>query len=47
LKAHADLLRRDEWIIDGFGDVATAWERFAAAARSSTSISRFSRTIGG
>src|SRR5436305_7900889 len=31
LKAHADLLRRDAWIIDGFGDVSTAWERFAAA----------------
>ena len=31
LQAHADLLRRDEWIIDGFGDMATAWERFAAA----------------
>ena len=28
LKAHADLLRRDEWIIDGFGCVASAWERF-------------------
>ena len=31
LAAHADLLRRDEWIIDGFGNVATAWERFAVA----------------
>jgi adenylate kinase family enzyme len=31
LQAHADLLRRDEWIIDGFGCIATAWERFAAA----------------
>jgi adenylate kinase family enzyme len=31
LQAHADLLRRDEWIIDGFGCVASAWERFAAA----------------
>ena len=31
LQAHADLLRRDEWIIDGFGNVALAWERFAAA----------------
>ena len=31
LKAHADLLRRDAWIIDGFGTVASAWERFAAA----------------
>jgi hypothetical protein len=31
LQAHANVLRRDEWIIDGFGTVATAWERFAAA----------------
>ena len=31
LEAHADLLRRDEWIIDGFGSVATAWERFSVA----------------
>ncbi len=31
LKAHADLLRREEWIIDGFGGAACAWERFAAA----------------
>jgi adenylate kinase family enzyme len=31
LKAHADLICRDEWIIDGFGSVASAWERFAAA----------------
>lgn len=31
LKSHADLLARDEWIIDGFGCVASAWERFAQA----------------
>ena len=31
LKIHADLLRRDQWIIDGFGCVASAWERFSAA----------------
>ena len=31
LKAHADLIRRDEWVIDGFGCVASAWERFSAA----------------
>lgn len=31
LKTHADLIRRDEWIIDGFGSVASAWERFEAA----------------
>jgi len=31
LKAHAELLHRDEWIIDGFGDIASAWERFAQA----------------
>jgi len=28
---HAELLRRDQWIIDGFESVALAWERFAAA----------------
>jgi adenylate kinase family enzyme len=31
LRAHADLLRQDEWIVDGFGDLATAWERFDRA----------------
>ena len=31
LKIHADLISRDAWIIDGFGCVASAWERFAAA----------------
>ena len=28
---HADILRRDQWIIDGFESVSLAWERFAAA----------------
>jgi hypothetical protein len=31
LKVHADLVRREEWIIDGFGCVSSAWERFSAA----------------
>jgi adenylate kinase family enzyme len=31
LRAHAELLRRDAWIIDGFGDMTSAWERFAQA----------------
>jgi adenylate kinase family enzyme len=31
VKAHAELLQRDAWIIDGFGSVKSAWERFAAA----------------
>jgi len=31
LKAHAELLRRDEWIIDGYGGSKLAWERFAVA----------------
>jgi adenylate kinase family enzyme len=31
LKAHAQLLRQDEWIIDGYGGIAPAWERFARA----------------
>jgi len=31
LKIHKDILNRDRWIIDGYGSVASAWERFAAA----------------
>lgn len=31
LKVHAELLRREGWIIDGFGCVSSAWERFSAA----------------
>jgi hypothetical protein len=31
LKAHAELLQRDEWIIDGYGGIRLAWERFAVA----------------
>ena len=31
LEVHADILKRDAWIIDGYGSVASAWERFAAA----------------
>jgi len=31
LRQHAELLRQDTWIIDGFGDAKSAWERFAAA----------------
>jgi adenylate kinase family enzyme len=31
LKAHAELLQTDAWIIDGFGGAKCAWERFAAA----------------
>ena len=31
LKVHADLLDQNEWIIDGFGSVASAWERFSKA----------------
>jgi hypothetical protein len=29
-RAHADLLARDQWIIEGFGCVPSAWERFTA-----------------
>lgn len=28
---HEEYLRQDEWIIDGFGDTKSAWERFDAA----------------
>jgi len=38
LQARADLLRRDQWIIDGFGNVAIAWERFAPFASGSRII---------
>jgi adenylate kinase family enzyme len=31
LRAHADLLRRDEWIIDGYGCSKSTWEHFASA----------------
>jgi adenylate kinase family enzyme len=31
LKEHAEILRRETWIIDGFGCLASAWERFSAA----------------
>ena len=31
LNGHKELLRRDAWIIDGFGSVASARERFSAA----------------
>jgi adenylate kinase family enzyme len=30
-RAHAKILCKEEWIIDGFGSVASAWERFAKA----------------
>jgi len=31
LRAHAALVNSDEWIIDGFGGIKAAWERFDAA----------------
>ena len=31
LAVHADILSRDRWLIDGYGDVASSWERFAVA----------------
>ncbi len=31
LNIHSDLLKQEEWIIDGFGCVSSAWERFSAA----------------
>jgi len=30
-KAHAEIIQRNEWVIDGFGSVALTWQRFAAA----------------
>jgi adenylate kinase family enzyme len=29
--AHARLILQDQWIVDGFGSIQTAWDRFAAA----------------
>ncbi len=31
LNSHSELLGRHEWIIDGYGCVASAWQRFSAA----------------
>jgi adenylate kinase family enzyme len=31
LRAHAELLGREAWIIDGYGCCKSAWERFASA----------------
>ena len=31
VKTHTNILCRDQWIIDGYGSVASAWERFAVA----------------
>lgn len=31
LKAHAELVHREAWVIDGFGCLASTWVRFSAA----------------
>ena len=31
LELHREIVGREQWIIDGYGSVASAWERFAAA----------------
>jgi len=31
LEVHTEIVERGEWIIDGFGSVSLAWQRFAAA----------------
>ncbi len=31
LKAHSDVIQQDRWIIDGFGCVPSAWQRFSCA----------------
>ena len=30
-KLHSEILDRPEWVIDGYGSIASAWERFALA----------------
>ena len=41
LQAHADLLRQDEWIIDGFGSAALSWDDLPPPIRWFTSICHF------
>jgi adenylate kinase family enzyme len=31
LKVHAELIEKEQWIIDGYGSVSSAWERFNRA----------------
>jgi adenylate kinase family enzyme len=31
LKVHAELIEKEQWIIDGYGSVSSAWERFERA----------------
>ena len=31
LKLHAEIINRDEWIIDGYGSLASVWQRLAVA----------------
>ena len=33
MKAHAEVLQRESWIIDGYGSVKLAWERFLSDAQ--------------
>ena len=37
LRAHAELLARDRWFIDGFGCVKSAWEHFASVLQAAAS----------
>jgi len=32
LRAHAELIQRDTWIIDGYGCTPSSWERFGHLA---------------
>jgi adenylate kinase family enzyme len=43
LKAHAELLARDAWIIDGFGCRKSAWERFRSAREMSAFLAAVKR----
>jgi adenylate kinase family enzyme len=39
-KLHSEILDRSEWVIDGYGSIASTWERFAVADSWSMSICR-------
>jgi adenylate kinase family enzyme len=45
LKVHADILGRDQWIIDGYGSLASTSERLAVADTRSSMMARMSSLV--